>query len=1414
MIETHDQPNVQMVRLIREPNNAYDRNAIRVDNIRGQKVGHVEAKMACHLAPLVDAGLVAIEGLVTRGTKNIYQMPCHVCLFCSPESAPEAASRLLSARVALVETNSLPGSDTFGEASPSGSLQAASAAASVAAALAARRAAMSQAEQDKAVLSMFDDLACQVEADRPTADPPCHVIRSSLLPHQQRALAWMIKRESAKKLPPFWKAGALESGSSSKGKRGGRGGGGRGAGRQGRGGRGRGSEVQGGGAGGVEGGAGGGDGEEDDGDDGGEGGGRVFTNILTNFTTEERPKALRGGILADDMGLGKTLSLLSLVASTSAAAADAGETQAIGTSSTGAADGVQGEQSRATLVVCPLSVLSNWTAQLAEHVAPGALSYYVYHGAERVRDPSFLSGFDLVFTTYNILASECPPSSASTAAAAAGGAAAGAAGGSSAGAGRGGARGMAEAQYADSPPPSPPSIPGCPGMLMPAYAGMPGARGRKRKAPGAAAQGQRKRGGMAGTAGGAGSSSRSTAGASTAGGAGAETAGGGPLMQVKWRRVILDEAHVIKSVRTRAARAVTALQAERRWAVTGTPVQNQLGDLFSLLCFLRLDPLNDRLIWTRAIERPMRERQHIGLDRLRALVLTTALRRTKDMQVNGRPLLSLPPKTVRVLPIDLLPEDRDLYDQVQEEVRRLVGGMMAQGTLMKNYATVLEMILRLRQIADHKGLCPPHVLEAIAASAAAAEEADRNQDAKVPLDPLLSQKLQELLAAGAADEDCPICLSPPTLPVITPCSHIFCRRCIRRVLSIQKHACPMCRAPVDEAHLVEAPPDAAEGEGSGANGDHSKGGLMEGVEGNTSAKIDALIAALREPLQVPPGYQPPEGGAAIAGPSAMGGGDGRQQQRVKSVVFSQFTRMLDLVYERLQAAGFKCCRLDGRTKLSVREKAIAEFNRVDDDSPTVFLVGLRAAGVGLNLTAASRVFLLEPWWNPAVEQQAMDRVHRIGQENLVDVRSHLAGVAPASAAPSGRGASEAAGSTLTQYPPQFPQALRNCYSAPQPGESETCVLSRQLAGAREVKVMARDAAVCAPMVEMGAAKVLLSLVDSVIEAEEGREFMDSRYQVAEEAAAALLNLSLDKTAKHMMRSHGIIPTIVRLADIKRSSPDCPDGASGNAHNLPNSAQQNDTSSCSGGNARTDTSTRTSSAHLPLRELAVAVIHSLAQSTTLKEDLVDQWVVQPLVGLLREPACSKEGQKDALYALYLLSMCESGRLALSYRGAVPLLLEVALCGTQRSGHLYAKQSGRFFDKAIHAVANVSEERSGLSALVSSKINYWSSEDGAAGSDGCPQIEHGSYIEVSGLQVLFKLLANGSEVTKQHAVSTLHGIVRNAGQCGAQVLDEIWSLRQKEKPRPHLGALANAGSAKAQQLLMVLFPAKVAKEAATG
>ena len=100
----------------------------------------------------------------------------------------------------------------------------------------------------------------------------------------------------------------------------------------------------------------------------------------------------------------------------------------------------------------------------------------------------------------------------------------------------------------------------------------------------------------------------------------------------------------------------------------------------------------------------------------------------------------------------------------------------------------------------------------------------------------------------------------------------------------------------------------------------------------------------------------------------------------RALVFSQFTRFLSLVRARLQEEGITCCYLDGRTR--DRAKRIAEFT--DGDAP-VFLISLKAGGFGLNLTAADYVFVLDPWWNPATEEQAIDRTHRIGQEKPVMV---------------------------------------------------------------------------------------------------------------------------------------------------------------------------------------------------------------------------------------------------------------------------------------------------------------------------------------------------------------------------------------------------------------------------------------------
>jgi len=101
----------------------------------------------------------------------------------------------------------------------------------------------------------------------------------------------------------------------------------------------------------------------------------------------------------------------------------------------------------------------------------------------------------------------------------------------------------------------------------------------------------------------------------------------------------------------------------------------------------------------------------------------------------------------------------------------------------------------------------------------------------------------------------------------------------------------------------------------------------------------------------------------------------------KLLVFSQFTEMLHLIKEELNQKKITFCYLDGSTPAAKRQEAVDEFQQ--DESIKVFLISLKAGGVGLNLTAADYVYIVDPWWNPAVEQQAIDRTHRIGQTKKI-----------------------------------------------------------------------------------------------------------------------------------------------------------------------------------------------------------------------------------------------------------------------------------------------------------------------------------------------------------------------------------------------------------------------------------------------
>jgi superfamily II DNA or RNA helicase len=136
------------------------------------------------------------------------------------------------------------------------------------------------------------------------------------------------------------------------------------------------------------------------------------------------------------------------------------------------------------------------------------------------------------------------------------------------------------------------------------------------------------------------------------------------------------------------------------------------------------------------------------------------------------------------------------------------------------------------------------------------------------------------------------------------------------------------------------------------------GALVPGVKAETSSKTELLLGTLEESIE----------------------------EGHKSLVFSQWTSYLDLISERLKAKNIRHSRIDGST--ADRRSVVEEFQ--GSGGPPVMLISLKAGGVGLTLTAADHVFIVDPWWNPAVEDQAADRAHRIGQQNPVMIHRLVA----------------------------------------------------------------------------------------------------------------------------------------------------------------------------------------------------------------------------------------------------------------------------------------------------------------------------------------------------------------------------------------------------------------------------------------
>ncbi|KAJ3048592.1 DNA helicase rad5 [Rhizophlyctis rosea] len=441
-----------------------------------------------------------------------------------------------------------------------------------------------------------------------------------------------------------------------------------------------------------------------------------------------------------------------------------------------------------------------------------------------------------------------------------------------------------------------------------------------------------------------------------------------PLFGVTWFRVVLDEAHYIKERSTRTSKACCALLAEKRWAVTGTPIVNSLEDLYSLIHFLRVEPWSHWSFWQAFISVPFSNKEAKALEIVQTILEPVILRRTKDMKdEEGNPIVVLPTKKVEIKYLEFSEEEQGIYDNLNWHSKRRLSDLKSIGKA--DYAHVFQLILRLRQACDHPLLVKLHTEETkstfiglsdLVASYCGGADAQSSEFAKSLLTDLEGNGEDEGEGEG---KECPVCLEVMVEPVVLPCLHTCCEGCMsdygeRRRRGGGGLECPVCREPCEESQLLRVVKHKKTG---GEGGEGSQGGKAEvslrGINFKASTKLRALVEGLKKTRDEFPG--------------------------VKTVVFSQWTSMLNFVEVVLKEHGFNFVRLDGTLSQKTRESVLDQF--ATDDDTVVLIASLRSTGVGVNLTMASRVVMLDPWWNESVEKQAVDRVHRLGQTLPVEV---------------------------------------------------------------------------------------------------------------------------------------------------------------------------------------------------------------------------------------------------------------------------------------------------------------------------------------------------------------------------------------------------------------------------------------------
>jgi len=443
-----------------------------------------------------------------------------------------------------------------------------------------------------------------------------------------------------------------------------------------------------------------------------------------------------------------------------------------------------------------------------------------------------------------------------------------------------------------------------------------------------------------------------------------------PMYQLQFYRVVLDEAHNIKNRKSQQSRASSAVDANRRWAVTGTPIQNDIDDLFSLFHFLKVTPHGDWRWWSKYIGKPFEKKDKKASEALSLVISELLIRRTKNKKVNGQTLVRLPPKKISTMELIFTDAEQLFYKSLYEYAKSKFDEFVQSGTVLKNYANILEMLLHLRQVCDHPALIITSFQKKNERSTMKGflEDFVQKTDFQIydQILPMLPEVLKINARVAKSEQDkTQLALNSGAMNNATLSSdsdseddYDFVKDEFGASVPVLKEKIAPVPATTTTTTTTTDKPVKTPRVGKKKQEAIDKG-LIDVKEymtrkWRTSTKITALCDYVN-----------------------------KIKHSEKSVVFSQWTSMLNLVEIALKRAKIGCVRLDGSMQRKDREIAVSNFK--NDPDLAVCLISLKVGGVGLNLVWATHVFLLDPWWNPAIEDQAIDRVHRIGQDKPVTV---------------------------------------------------------------------------------------------------------------------------------------------------------------------------------------------------------------------------------------------------------------------------------------------------------------------------------------------------------------------------------------------------------------------------------------------